>query len=172
MEHTGAENSTPWIMRFVFGRNPAWTVVRILFVVLATLVTFKFVLIPIRVTGDSMLPTYKNGQVKFVNKLAYLAHDPQRGDVVAVQFVGQEVLLLKRVVALPGDTLSVRSGEIYIDGERLVEPYTKGKLRWGHRFGSMEPMKLRAGEYLVLGDNRTISEGYFKYRKEIIGKVL
>src|SRR4051812_42062179 len=87
--------------RFIFGSNPGWTLVRILFFLVVSLVIFKFVLLPIRVTGESMFPTCVNGQIKFVNRLAYRRHRPERGDIVAVEFQGRRVLLLKRVIGLP-----------------------------------------------------------------------
>jgi signal peptidase I len=162
----------PWYLRYIFGRNPGWTVVRILCAVLVTLVLFKFVLVPIRVTGESMFPTFKNGQIKFVNKLAYRRHDPERGDVVAVEYSGKELLLLKRIVALPGETFRVYKGECYVNGEKLVEPYAHGRIPSGKGYATTPPMKLGSTEYVILGDNRKVTEGFFKYRKEIIGKVL
>jgi len=174
MEAPGEQAQSSSLLRFVFGKNPTWTVVRILFVVLVTLILFKFVLVPIRVTGDSMYPTYRNGQIKFVNKLAYKSKDPQRGDVVAVEFTGKEVLLLKRVIAVPGETVEVRNGDVYINGEALVEPYIKGKIPAdrGKGTGNTDPIPLGRDEYLILGDNRDLSEGFFNNRRQIIGKVL
>jgi signal peptidase I len=163
----------PYWLRYVFGRNPAWTLVRILFVTFVVLVLFKFVLLPIRVTGDSMFPNYRNGQIKFANKLAYLKHPPKRGDVVAVEFAGREVLLLKRIVGLPGETVQVKSGDVYINGKRLEEPYANGKIPAPdrNRLGRSDPIPLGPSEYMVVGDNRPISEGYIKQEREIIGKV-
>lgn len=121
-----------------------------------------------------MLPTYRNGQIKFVNKLSYKSKDPQRGDVVAVEYAGKEVLLLKRVIAVPGETFQVRAGEVYINGEPLVEPYIVGKIPStnGKGVGHTEPIPLGPDEYMILGDNRDLSEGYFNKRRQIIGKVL
>lgn len=121
-----------------------------------------------------MLPTYRNGQIKFVNKLSYKSKDPKRGDVVAVEYAGKEVLLLKRVIAVPGETFQVRAGEVYINGEPLVEPYTVGKIPStnGKGVGHTEPIPLGPDEYMILGDNRDLSEGYFNKRRQIIGKVL
>src|SRR5688500_13192527 len=173
MEIEALKTRPPWYQRFIFGRNPAWTTVRILFVVFLTLVVFKFVLVPIRVTGESMIPTFKNGQIKFANKLAYWSSEPERGDVVAVEFMGKDILLLKRIIALPGETVSVHDGEIYVNGKKLAEPYTSGRIPApsGKGHGSMLPVKLGPTEYIILGDNRKISEGYIKYRREIVGKV-
>jgi signal peptidase I len=174
MEAPGEQAQSSSLLRFVFGKNPTWTIVRILFVVLVTLILFKFVLVPIRVTGDSMYPTYRNGQVKFVNKLAYRSKDPQRTDVVALPFAGKEVLLLKRVIALPGETVEVRNGDVFIDGEKLVEPYAKGKIpaEGTKGYGNHPPTRLGPDEYLILGDNRDLTEGYFNRRRDILGKVL
>lgn len=173
-EGPGDHAQSSGLLRFVFGKSPAWTIVRILFVVLVTLVLFKFVLVPIRVTGESMLPTYRDGQIKFVNKLAYKSKAPQRGDVVAVAYAGKQILLLKRVLAIPGDTFEVRSGEVFINGESLQEPYTQGKIRAddGKSIGHFPPARLGKDDYMILGDNRDRSEGYFNKRRDIIGKVL
>jgi signal peptidase I len=161
--------------RFIVGRNPAWTVARILLVIFLAFALTKFVIVPIRVTGDSMMPTFNNGQIKFVNKLAYHNHKPRRGDIVAVRYVGKKVLLLKRVVALPGETYEVRRGEMYINGQKLEEPYAHGKIssKDGKGLGWTErPVSLEDNEYFVMGDNRPVSEGFIKYEHEILGKVL
>lgn len=174
MENEGQTTPSPAFMRLIFGRNPAWTVVRVLFVVFISIVLFKYVLVPIRVTGESMFPTCRNGQVKFVNKLAYWHHDPQRGDIVAVEFAGKDILLLKRILVLPGETFRVHNGYFYVNEKKLIEPYANGRIPspTGRGYGSTAPVKLGPTEYLVMGDNRSVSEGYFKYRREIIGKVL
>jgi signal peptidase I len=167
-------DDAPGLMRFIVGRNPGWTLVRILFLVLISLVLFKFVLVPIRVTGESMFPTCRNGQIKFVNRLAYLRHKPRRGDIVAVEYQGPKVLLLKRIIGLPGETFQVLDGDIYIDGAKLIEPYVNGKIPAPDNkgYGSSKPIPLGRTEYMVVGDNRTISEGYIKDENQILGKIL
>lgn len=176
-EVSPAQVQTPGWLRFVFGKNPAWTIVRILFVVFASLVIFKFVLFPIQVRGESMFPNFRDGQIKFVNRLAYSKKPPQRGDVVAVvwdQLAGKEVLLLKRVIGLPGETFQVRSGEVLINGQKIEEPYASGKIPSSarNRLGYTDPIPLGPHEYMVLGDNRNISEGYIRQRDQILGRVL
>ena len=166
---------TPYWLRFIFGRNPAWTFVRILFLVFISLFLFKYVLLPIRVTGDSMLPNYRSGQIKFVNRLGFFRTPPRRTDVVAVEFKhGNDLLLLKRIVGLPGETFQVRQGEVFINGRKLDEPYAQGKIpsNISKFLGNTDPIPLGPDEYMVLGDNRKISEGYIKRRSEVIGKVL
>jgi signal peptidase I len=167
-----ANRPSPLFLRLIFGRNPAWTVVRILLVVFLSLALFKFVLVPIQVTGNSMDPTFRNGQIKFVNKLAYKRSEPQRGDIVAAYYAGEQVLLLKRIVALPGEVFRLKDGEVYINNRKLIEPYANGKMPFEKGLGWTKPVTLGPDEYLVIGDNRKISEGYFKYRHELVGKVL
>jgi signal peptidase I len=104
------------------------------------------------VRGHSMLPTYQTGQVLLVNKLSYLAGAPERGDVVAMFFPGEiEKRFVKRVVGLPGETVLIRDGYVFINGEQLAEPYlavvTVPELE----------RTLSAGEYFVMGDNRQSS---------------
>ena len=176
MEAEGAQiREQPRYRRFVVGRNPTATLLRILVLAAATLILFKFVLLPIRVTGHSMLPTYKDGQIRFVNRLSYVRQEPRRGDVVAVEFRGKQVLLLKRIVGMPGEKFHVFNGEVYINGEKLDEPYAYGRIPspTGKGLGSTrEAIQLGPTEYMVIGDNRPDSEGFIKDARQIIGKVL
>src|SRR5580698_775271 len=73
-----------WLRIAVVGRHPGMTLIRAGILALACFVVFKFVLLPIRVTGISMLPTYKDHSINFINRLAYLRHEPKRGDVVGI----------------------------------------------------------------------------------------
>jgi len=175
MEAEGAlpENDSPYWLRFIFGKNPSVTLLRIIVLTLVSLIVFKFILLPIRVTGDSMYPTYKNGQIRVVNRIAYTRHTPERGDVVAVEFRGQQVLLLKRIIGLPGERFHVFNGEVYINGEKLSEPYAHGKIAGptGGLGTTRQPIDLGPTEYMVIGDNRPISEGFIKDRDQLVGKV-
>ncbi len=95
-----------WFWTIVIGRRPRFTLVRIVILVVVCVAVFKFVLLPIQIDGPSMLPTYRQKGVNFVNQLAYRNHGPQRGDVVAIRFAGPSIMLMKRVVGLPGETIS------------------------------------------------------------------
>ena len=98
-----------------------------------------------------------------VNRLAYRFRDPERGEIVAFKAPVRAErcglgdggsTFVKRIVGLPGELVSVRDGVIYVDGERLVEPYVHQSLR-GHETDSWP--RIAAGHYFVLGDNRTHS---------------
>ena len=104
-----------------------------------------------RVQGQSMEPNLHTDQRLVVEKVSYRFHGPRRGDVVVLRVPSQgEELLIKRVVALPGETIEVRDGRVYIDGQLLEEPYTSGPTRQG-RIGSVVVPPLHV---FVMGDNR------------------
>jgi signal peptidase I len=158
-------------MRFIFGRNPRRTLLRLTSLVILSLILFRFILIPIRVSGFSMLPTYRDGKVNFINHQAYRWAKPKRGDVVAFRVPEEgNVVLLKRIVGLPGERIRVREGKVYINGELLAEPYVYPKGRPGG--STRREIKLRDDEYFVMGDNRGISVFREIPQHYIIGKVL
>jgi signal peptidase I len=141
-----------WWRVILVGRNPRLTLVRIVMLVSLVVVLRQFVVLPIRVEGISMLPTYPSNGLNFVNRLAYLSRPPQRGDVVAIRMVGEHVMLLKRVVGLPGETVSFHRGQLVIDGEVTEESYVKLPCRW-----EMPPVKVGPDEFYVVGDNRSMA---------------
>ena len=163
-----------WVRTLVIGRRPKWTLIRIAIVVISTFVLLEFVVIPIRVTGISMSPTYADGSINFINRLAYVHSKPQRGDVVGVRLeAGQHRMYMKRIVGLPGETIAFRDGKLYIDEQPIYEPYVKDpRVAW-----QMPPMHLGPNLYYVVGDNRSMSfEDHYQGRADlvtgIIGKVI
>src|SRR5205807_1555665 len=111
-----------WWRVILIGRRPRLTMLRIVIWVVACFVVTKFVLLPIRVQGVSMLPTYKENRVNFVNRLAYVHSQPKRGDVVAIRLAGPSIMFLKRIVGLPGETVGFHEGRLLINGQVLDEP--------------------------------------------------
>ena len=106
-----------------------------------------------RVYGHSMEPNLHSDQRLVVEKVSYRLHGPQRGDVVVLRMPdrGPE-LLIKRIIGLPGETIEVRNGDLYVDGRLLTEPYLS--LKPG---GSYGPVQVPAGHVFVMGDNRAAS---------------
>ncbi len=155
----------------ILGRNPKATLIRIMVLVVVVCVLFGFVLLPIRVTGISMLPTYTNGSLNLVNRLAYLRHEPRRGDVVSIRLTGPHVLFMKRIIGLPGETVAFENGRVLINGKILDEPYEKYSCDWDR-----PPVTLTADEYFFVGDNRSmpLEDHTFgiQKRNRIVGKVL
>ncbi len=133
----------------------------------------------VRVDGESMNSTLANGEIMFVTKYDYASNwlafpwqdaaakekaarittggNPQRFDVVICRYPGRgDTNFVKRVVGLPGDTVEIRDGYLYIDGEKYEEPYIRDEYRRGfsNTFG---PYTVAEGEYFVLGDHRNNS---------------
>ena len=159
------------IRRVVFGRNPTRTLARIILWIAVIVVLRTYVLLPIRVEGVSMLPTYNENRINFVNCLAYSFHPPQRGDVVAIRYSGRSIMLCKRIIGLPGETVAFHQGHVEINGEILDEPYVKRPCNWDHAAERLGP-----NEYYVVGDNRSMDfEQHTKGiadRNRIVGKIL
>lgn len=168
------ETSAPpgWVQRALIGRRPKHTLVRIVVLVVLCVLARNYVLVPIRVEGISMLPTYKDHGVNFVNRLPYLFHEPQRGDVVGIRLApGEHIMYLKRIIGLPGETLSFHHGRTFINGQMLDEPYVKHAGDW-----ERVPELIGPDEYYVVGDNRSMDwnehvQGRAK-RERIVGKTL
>ncbi len=159
----------------VVGRRPMLTLARLAVLVIGAWAIFSFVLTPpIRVSGISMQPTYHEGQINFLNRLAYLRHDPRRGDVVGIRAKGTEgisMLYLKRIVGLPGETVAFQNGMLYVNDAPQDEPYADKSGDW-----DMSPIKLGYDEYFVTGDNRSMPIELHWHekvrRQQIVGRIL
>ena len=172
------DTPVPWWQVMAIGRNPRTTLVRLAITLVLVFVGFRMSIQPIRVQGISMQPTYRDGQRRFLNKLAYQFATPQRGDVIGIQEAGKQVLLLKRVIALPGERLRIVQGTVLINGEPLEEPYllpptngVQNPARW-----NVEEVQLQDGDHYVIGDNRSMRQGdhYFGIVNEnrIVGRLM
>ena len=109
------------------------------------------------IPSESMVPTLKVGDRVLVNKLSYRLHDPRRGDVVVLQTIegAGERDLIKRVIALPGETVEYRSCVLYVDGRELVEPYLDPAVVTPTSCGEDQAaLEVPADHVFVMGDNR------------------
>lgn len=158
----------PWWGRLVVGRRPAVTLVRLAVLVGLSLIVFRGLLVPMRVVGRSMEPTYRDGRFNFLNRLAYRAGAPRRGDVVAIRMPGSRLVVLKRIVALPGERVAVRGARVVVNGELLREPYASGRGIPSTR----GEIRLGEDQYFAIGDNREQTAYDVVRRSNILGKVL
>lgn len=133
----------------------------------------NFVASHTKVEGTSMESTLDNGDDIIVEKFSYLTGDPERYDIVVFR-QSESVSYIKRVIALPGETIQITEGKIYINERAVFDAYGNAKMEDG---GIAEkPIKLGQDEYFVLGDNRNASKdsrdkavGVIK-RDQIVGK--
>ncbi|MEJ6952045.1 signal peptidase I [Natronospora cellulosivora (SeqCode)] len=105
------------------------------------------------VDGQSMAPSLHNGERLFVNKFIYRFREPERYEVIVFTPEGApRNRFIKRVIALPGETIYIRDGVTYIDGEPLREPYLKEEMH-----GDFGPSLVPEKKLFVMGDNRNHS---------------
>jgi signal peptidase I len=120
-----------------------------------------FVVQQFAVDGESMLGTLHSGDRVIVNKLSYVAHDPRHGDIVVLEDITGSVEvrdLIKRVIALPGETIEYRNCRLLLDGEAVTEPYLDPTLvSSGHCGESQRPVMVEPDHVFVMGDNRASS---------------
>jgi signal peptidase I len=162
-----------WLRIMLIGRKPKRTLIRALILAIFCFFFFKFfvfqfIVLPVRIEGYSMFPTYSDWGINFVNRLAYRHVAPQRGDIIGIRMAGQKIMLMKRIVGMPGETIAFEHNRLIINGEEMPEPYLKHHSPAPY----MNPVTLDANEYYVIGDNRMNSDAGKIPRERIVGKIL
>ncbi len=104
-----------------------------------------------RIDGSSMNPTLADGQYLLVNNFSYYLNDPQQGEIIVFHHPTSDLNLIKRVIGLPGDYVSVENGIVSVNGVPLVEDYISAPPQYRGQWTVPE------GNYFVLGDNRNAS---------------
>jgi signal peptidase I len=174
-------------------RSLVWEIVQTVLLTIAIFLAVRSVVQNFRVEGASMDPTLHTGQYLLINKVLYARADgtfleriipdrtpndqpnfifggPQRGDVIVFQSPGQtDKDFIKRVIGLPGETVRIVDGTVFINGRPLDEPYLTH-----HATYDFEQKVIPPGNYFVLGDNRPNSSdshlGWFVPANNLIGK--
>lgn len=124
----------------------------------------RFAVQPVVVSGPSMYPTVSNNQYLVALKYPYYLHNPDRGDIVIMQSpYNRGTDLIKRVVGLPGETVLIGDGTVYINGKVLCEPYLRPGADGAWSVNASwpadgQPYHLGSTQYFVMGDNRNVSE--------------
>lgn len=135
-------------------------------IIIAVILIRTFIITPVRVDGASMDQTLEDGQILLLYKLANVDY----GDIVVLDEEKEGEIIIKRIIGMPGDTVSIRDNTVYVNGEEVEEDYAYGET------SDYEEITLDDDEYFILGDNRPISKDsrYFGPVKEdeIIGKII
>lgn len=124
------------------------------------IIVYMFIASPHVVVGTSMMPNFIDGEYVLTDNISYRFTTPQRGDVIVLQYDPSEEFI-KRVIGLPGDTVRLTEGHVYINGEELNENayLSSSILTEGNTFlQNNETMTVPKGDYFVLGDNREVSK--------------
>ncbi|MGH9718456.1 MAG: signal peptidase I [Candidatus Acidiferrales bacterium] len=119
------------------------------------IVVMIFLYQPVKVEGNSMNPLLSDQERIFINKFVYHFEPIDRGDVVVFWYpLDRSKSFIKRVVGLPGETIQIRAGDVYIDGKELSDQYVPANYLDGSNYG---PLKIPSDEYFVMGDHRDSS---------------
>lgn len=134
-------------------------IVELIAITLVLFLVVHFTMQAYQVNDDSMQNTLQSGQNVLVNRVAYLFHGPERGDLVVLSDpTNPSHTLLRRVVAIPGDVIALDSTTVTVDGVQLNEPYAQQKFNPGAETTHIQP-----GQYYVLPDNRLSSNADSRY---------
>lgn len=147
--------------------------------VIIALVVRTYLFEPIRVDGESMTDTLQNGELMFVTKPEYIWGSPSRQDIIICRYPNRKEYFVKRLIALPGDTIEIKydqekdTNTVYVNGEAVDESFlTKSRNSGNH---TMAPVTLKDDEYFVMGDNRNNSNDSryvgALHRNQIVGHV-
>jgi len=145
-----------------------WGIPIVVAVVLALLIT-KFIVFKVYIPSESMVPTLNVGDRLFVARV-YNEEKFERGDILVFESDELEEKLIKRLIGLPGDKILIENGEVYVNGEKLIEDYIGNADRFNGEYEVPE------GKYFFLGDNRLWSKDSRYWinpyidGKDIIGK--
>ena len=125
---------------------------RVLVAIGIALVTVVLVYQPVRIEGNSMAPLLSDHELILINRLAYHFEPVKRGDVVVFSYpLDRTKSFIKRIVALPGETVEIRQGVVYVNGDPLPEPYVPSEYEDPKDCG---PMRVPNDSYFVMGDHR------------------
>lgn len=135
-----------------------------------------FVIQSVQVVGNSMAPTLISSGYYWLDRYSYLFENPRPDDIVAVRDPQDNTLLVKRIIAVPGQSVCLKNGKVYVNGKLLHEPYLPPCTRTYAYTPSGNEFISIGNNYFVMGDNRNISLDSRIIgavpRKDILGKVV
>ena len=134
----------------------------------------KYAYEPMYVASESMAPTLYKGQRLVLDKLIFRLRNPERGEIIVFASpVGEEHESVKRLIALEGDTVEIKNKEVFLNGQKLFEPYIRhtrpAETLEGDNLG---PLKVPAGHVFVMGDNRDNSNDSSTWKDPVTGEKL
>lgn len=132
--------------------------IRDILIALVIVIAITLVIKPTIVKESSMQPTLYENNYLLVNKQAYRFGEEKRGDIIVFRSdleneKGDKKLLIKRIIGLPGDTITIQDGKVILNGTELQEDYTLE----GETMGDLTDFKVPDGQLFVMGDNRRVS---------------
>jgi signal peptidase I len=144
----------------------------ILFAFILAFLIKSFILQISYIPTGSMIPTLNNGEAVLVVRIPYYFREPRRGEIIVFKYpLNPSQEYVKRLIGLPGDTIEIKHGNVYVNGELLKEDYVKRKDDYNYG-----PIKVPKDSYFVLGDNRPVSvdSRYWGFvpKKNLVGQAI
>lgn len=158
-----------------------WDIIKFLVpIVIVVFFIRTYIAQPFIVDGESMAPNFHTGHYLIIDELSYRFMEPKTGDVIVLRYpVDPKRFFLKRIIGVPGDTVSIKDGKVFITnaaypkGFQLIEPYHVQKT---YPAGQYSNVTLKADEYFVMGDNRSGSSDSRTWgivpKEDIVGHAL
>jgi signal peptidase I len=174
------------------GKALLWEIAQTVLLTVAIFLAVRLVVQNFRVEGASMDPTLQSGQFLLINKVAYARVDgtpfevivpssssragmhyvfggPSRGDIIVFHHKPSGKEFIKRVIGLPGETVKIQDGRVYVNGVQVEEPYIEHRATY-----DLDSKRIPSNEFFVLGDNRPNSSdshlGWFVPAESIVGR--
>lgn len=180
-------------------RATAWEIIETILLALLIFLMVRGVVINFRVDGNSMEPTLSNAEMLVINRRAYTSFDinaildalpgvnrqgedrryifnpPNRGDIIVFRPPGSSSdPYIKRIIGLPGETIEIHDGSVFVNNQRLEENYVSSATSWRGGGGNQSSITIPEDEYFVMGDNRENSSDSRTFgtvpKDDIIGK--
>lgn len=154
-----------------------WEIAKIVIIALVIVIPIRyFIFQPFFVRGQSMEPSFHNGDYLIIDEISYRVNDPKRGDVVVFKYPKDpSQRYIKRIIGLPGETIEIENGQITIIKQGEIQILDESTYLAGIQTSGEVEVKLDENEYFVLGDNRAASSDSRRWgnlpEENIIGKV-
>ena len=160
--------------------NAVWEFIKVVIISVAIVLPIRtWIAQPFIVSGASMEPNFHDGEYLIIDELSYQFREPVRGDVIVFRFpLNPREFFIKRIIGLPGETVEIKNSKVTIrlPGEKEILTLTETYIPKSFETGPDLALKLKAGEYFVMGDNRQHSSDSRMWKalpqEKIMGRAL
>jgi len=166
-------NEIPVKTKIQKGLENFWDLIKFAVIALLIVIPIRmFVAQPFLVSGESMFPTFHDGEYLIVDELSYIIGQPHRGDVIVFRYPGDtKRFFIKRIIGLPNEEVSIKNGVVTIINSENPKGFTLDEPYIDEKFDTTNNYKTGDGEYFVMGDNRNRSSDSRTWGEPLITKL-